>query len=247
MNPIEVAAAALPERVESKEESRPIADLISAWRELDSIPVPKTTWVDKNGLPHHTKILETGEVIYPARDPRGELRGGEDATQVGPDLRPLHIVGTVLWSGAIPDKFRHSELRSEKEELLLNRGYDEASNQLDGVIEEGGVLFDAAGRRRRRDGEGNKSPKDEELTEREWEVIEFLLAGVSDSVIAAKLQVRQVSVRSFVWNIRRKLKVENRDEIVQWAQTSEEEEARSRRDLRREAQSHREEGQRKVA
>lgn len=223
--PIELAADAVPEKVE-----RPLIERLSgvmrdyvAWRELDSIPVPKTTFVDRNGLPMRSIVLGTGENIYPSPDPRGEIRTAEDPYGVDDNLNPLQTVGTVIWSGSIPSEMRNPELRSEREELHINRGYDEA------VTRE------------------SDTPEAGPLTEREWEVIELLVKRQSDSAMAAKLGVRPVTIRTFIWNITRKLEVKGREGIVRWAQTSEEEEARTRRDERRKAPGDSESGERQAA
>ena len=54
-----------------------------------------------------------------------------------------------------------------------------------------------------------------ELTEREWEVLEFLHDGLSTAEIAEKMSISPVSVRRHVSEILKKLRVTTREEAVQ--------------------------------
>jgi DNA-binding NarL/FixJ family response regulator len=53
-----------------------------------------------------------------------------------------------------------------------------------------------------------------ELTEREWEVLEFLHDGLSTAEIAARLSISPVTVRRHVSEILKKLRVTSREEAV---------------------------------
>jgi DNA-binding NarL/FixJ family response regulator len=53
-----------------------------------------------------------------------------------------------------------------------------------------------------------------ELTEREWEVLEFLHDGLSTAEIADRLSISPVTVRRHVSEILKKLRVESREEAV---------------------------------
>jgi RNA polymerase sigma factor (sigma-70 family) len=53
-----------------------------------------------------------------------------------------------------------------------------------------------------------------ELTEREWEVLEFLHDGLSTAEIASRLSISPVTVRRHVSEILKKLRVETREEAV---------------------------------
>jgi DNA-binding NarL/FixJ family response regulator len=54
-----------------------------------------------------------------------------------------------------------------------------------------------------------------ELTEREWEVLEFLHDGLSTSEIAERMTISPVTVRRHVSEILKKLRVTSREEAVQ--------------------------------
>ena len=54
-----------------------------------------------------------------------------------------------------------------------------------------------------------------ELTEREWEVLDFLHEGLSTAEIADKLSISPVTVRRHVSEILRKLRVKTREEAVE--------------------------------
>ncbi len=56
--------------------------------------------------------------------------------------------------------------------------------------------------------------KGQELTSREWEVLDLMRAGLSTAEIAERLFVSDVTVRSHVSSILKKLKVASRDEAV---------------------------------
>jgi DNA-binding NarL/FixJ family response regulator len=53
-----------------------------------------------------------------------------------------------------------------------------------------------------------------ELTEREWEVLEFLHDGLSTAEIADRLSISPVTVRRHISEILKKLRVESREEAV---------------------------------
>jgi RNA polymerase sigma factor (sigma-70 family) len=53
-----------------------------------------------------------------------------------------------------------------------------------------------------------------ELTEREWEVLEFLHDGLSTAEIADRMSISPVTVRRHVSEILKKLRVESREEAV---------------------------------
>jgi two-component system response regulator DevR len=53
-----------------------------------------------------------------------------------------------------------------------------------------------------------------ELTEREWEVLEFLHDGLSTAEIADRLSISPVTVRRHVSEILKKLRVTSREEAV---------------------------------
>ena len=66
-----------------------------------------------------------------------------------------------------------------------------------------------------RDGAGSRrSGPLAKLTEREWEILDLLRQGMSTGQIAAKLFVTQVTVRSHVSAILRKLHVANRESAI---------------------------------
>jgi DNA-binding NarL/FixJ family response regulator len=52
------------------------------------------------------------------------------------------------------------------------------------------------------------------LTDREWEVLEFLHDGMSTAEIAARLSISPVTVRRHVSEILKKLRVTSREEAV---------------------------------
>jgi DNA-binding NarL/FixJ family response regulator len=54
-----------------------------------------------------------------------------------------------------------------------------------------------------------------ELTEREWEVLEFLHDGLSTSEIAERMTISPVTVRRHVSEILKKLRVTSREEAIQ--------------------------------
>jgi DNA-binding NarL/FixJ family response regulator len=54
-----------------------------------------------------------------------------------------------------------------------------------------------------------------ELTEREWEVLEFLHDGLSTIEIAERMTISPVTVRRHVSEILKKLRVTSREEAVQ--------------------------------
>lgn len=56
---------------------------------------------------------------------------------------------------------------------------------------------------------------DTDLTDREWDVVKLLRSGRSTAEIAEQLNVSQVTVRTHVSAIVRKLQVTNRDEVIQ--------------------------------
>ena len=60
-----------------------------------------------------------------------------------------------------------------------------------------------------------------ELTEREWEVLEFLHDGLSTAEIAERLSISPVTVRRHVSEILKKLRVTSREEAVKLMEQSE--------------------------
>jgi DNA-binding NarL/FixJ family response regulator len=80
-----------------------------------------------------------------------------------------------------------------------------------GVIEE----FQAAEARARWPRRG---PSIAKLTAKEWEVLEMMGEGLATAGIAKRLYVSEVTVRSHVHAILRKLQVPNRDAAVKWLQ-----------------------------
>lgn len=71
-----------------------------------------------------------------------------------------------------------------------------------------------------RDGAGRRSGPLAKLTEREWEILDLLRRGMSTAQIAAKLFVTQVTVRSHVSAILRKLHVTDRESAIAVAQAT---------------------------
>jgi len=61
-----------------------------------------------------------------------------------------------------------------------------------------------------------------ELTEREWEVLEFLHDGLSTAEIAERLKISPVTVRRHVSEILKKLRVTSREEAVRLMQEDQE-------------------------
>lgn len=147
----------------------------SAWRELDAIPVPRTTFVDERGLPTHA-ILADGSVLRPAASMVGRRRLVEDDSEVGEDLRPLKRIVEVCWDGAVPQELRGTRPRTQEEETEMARGYDDAAN---------GIQFEARAER----GEGRAR----------IEAITMLrAAGVSVRDIAQRLRLHRSTV---IWYI----------------------------------------------
>lgn len=214
-NPIELAAAQLPlEKVERPGdpneiiidyfgENDPLVDRLlgaqaaqraRAWRELDNLPVPQTTFVDKNGLPAYA-IRSDGTLIEPMKSTFGKRELVADDTEVGADLLPLKREIEVVWSGSIPPEWRTRELRSQSEEEQIAVGYDKAANTF---------------------GTPEPEPTTTGLTARESEVVGLLAQGVNDRAIAKRLGIAYSSVKSFIHEAKHKRGVGSRQALVAW-------------------------------
>jgi DNA-binding NarL/FixJ family response regulator len=72
--------------------------------------------------------------------------------------------------------------------------------------------FRGSGARRRR--LLPRKPRGVELTEREWEVLALLRAGMSTAEIAARLAISQVTVRRHIGRMLKALRVSDREAAV---------------------------------
>ena len=58
------------------------------------------------------------------------------------------------------------------------------------------------------------SASEEQLTSREWEILDLLRRGLSSGEIARRLQIAPVTVRTHVASVLRKLKVQSREDAI---------------------------------